>query len=513
MKISFNSKSTILPLTDAKEVVVLSGFIGKTTNPLESSLNFLDLGNMNAKNISLTDSMDFNNEIRFYLSGRRRRAYNYIGQQISNLDEEIIIEIYRCNNLHKATTEFLNHIVARFENIHLSLIEEENSELPEYQLNDTEEKIEKLLLLNPRNLDFEVSQFEFLEKQAQNYLTKGDPFTAEVILNFLFNYSTKPDLYNEMSLSMIMQDKFIESEFYLNEWKKRGTIKSKAYANYALSMLYARHHDGPLKSLETAKKLLIEAQNYLNNVRDVDIKSFEADKEFMLNGYALILFRNGEVDKAIQIEKDAIEKLSYAKKGARLLQRSVLFYNLAQCYTQLKKYDLAIETYKELLHLDKDFPDYYVELAKVYIAKNDFNSAWKELKVAYNIDKTISEVNSLMGYVQMQKGNLVKAARYYKVAQELEYLDPDALYDFVYTLTELDDYDTAFIYIKKFLSNEIKFLSNAKNNQIKVDLISISAEVLVNVGRTVEAKQFLEKWIKIFDSNQLLKNRAILKQD
>ena len=118
-----------------------------------------------------------------------------------------------------------------------------------------------------------------------------------------------------------------------------------------------------------------------------------------------------------------------------------------------------------------------------------------------------------MGYVQMQKGNLVKAARYYKVAQELEYLDPDALYDFVYTLTELDDYDTAFIYIKKFLSNEIKFLSNAKNNQIKVDLISISAEVLVNVGRTVEAKQFLEKWIKIFDSNQLLKNRAILKQD
>lgn len=101
MKISINSKSTILPFADAKEIILLSGF-QNSSEVLQSSLNFFDLGDKNNSKLSLTDSMDFNNEIRFYLSGRRQRAYNHIGSYISELDEKVILEIYNSGNIKNA---------------------------------------------------------------------------------------------------------------------------------------------------------------------------------------------------------------------------------------------------------------------------------------------------------------------------------------------------------------------------------------------------------------------------
>ena len=110
MKILINSKSTILPFADSKEIISLSEF-DKESDALQSSLNFFDMGNKSKIDLSLTDSMDFNNEIRFYLSGRRRRAYNHIGAYISRLDETVTIEIHNSNNLKNATIEFLDHLL------------------------------------------------------------------------------------------------------------------------------------------------------------------------------------------------------------------------------------------------------------------------------------------------------------------------------------------------------------------------------------------------------------------
>lgn len=505
MKISINSKSTILPFADAKEIILFSKY-DKSSNVLQSSLNFFDMGDKSKTNLSLTDSMDFNNEIRFYLSGRRRRAYNHIGTYLSQLDKIVTIEVYNSNNLKNATMEFLNHLNSHFENIVIRYIKDYNSALPEYKLSKIENKIESLIISGISNAD----DFNFLNKAAQEYLANGDPYTAEIILHTLLKYSTQPDLYNEMSLVKIMQDDFTSSELYLKEWKRRGTLTDKAYANYALSMLYARHYDNNMHSLFTAKELLLEAKNILENIRDIDSESLEADKQFMLNGYALILFRTGKVDEAIEIEKDAIKKLSYATKGARLLQKSVLYYNLAQCYNKIEKLDSAVETYKKLLSLDNNFPDYHIELAKVYLKENDLDKAWEELNVAYKIDTSISELNSLMGYVQLNKKNFKEATKYYKVAYQYEYLNPVALYDLIYSYTEQDDYASAYHLVKKFLNNQIEFLALAKNDQIKVDLISITAEVLLNHDKDTEAKQLVEKWNKILSSNQLNENLKLL---
>ncbi|WP_405315068.1 tetratricopeptide repeat protein [Lactobacillus helveticus] len=505
MKILINSKSTILPFADSKEIISLSEF-DKESDALQSSLNFFDMGNKSKIDLSLTDSMDFNNEIRFYLSGRRRRAYNHIGAYISRLDETVTIEIHNSNNLKNATIEFLDHLDSRFENIVINYVKDSDATLPEYQLSKDEIKIESLLIAGVSNWD----DFVFLNKSVQEYLANGDPYTAEVILRTLLKYSTQPDLYNEMSLVKIMQGDFTSSELYLKEWKKRGTLIDKAYANYALSMLYARHYDGNMHSLFTAKELLIEAQNILENIRDIDNESLEADKQFMLNGYALILFRTGKINEAIEIEQNAIKKLSYATKGARLLQKSVLYYNLAQCYTKINKLDLAVETYKDLLAIDNNFPDYHIELAKVYLAKNDLDSAWEELKCAYKIDNSISELNSLMGYVQLSKKKFKEAVNYYKVAYQYEYLNPDALYDLIYSYTEQNDYESAYNFVKKFLNNQVEFLAKAKNEQIKVDLISITAEVLLNYDKVTEANKIIKKWNKIFNSDQLSENLRLL---
>lgn len=331
-----------------------------------------------------------------------------------------------------------------------------------------------------------------------------------MILNTLLKYSTQPDLYNEMSLVKIMQGDFTSSELYLKEWKKRGTLTDKAYANYALSMLYARHYDSNMHSLFTAKELLLEAQNILENIRDIDNESLEADKQFMLNGYALILFRTGKINEAIEIEKNAIKKLSYATKGARLLQKSVLYYNLAQCYSKIEKTDLAIETYKKLLNIDNNFPDYHIELAKVYLKENDLDNAWEELNRAYKIDNSISELNSLMGYVQLSKKKFKEATKYYKLAYQYEYLNPDALYDLIYSYTEQDDYNSAYKYAEKFLDNQVEFLVLAKNYQLKVDLISIMVEILLNHDKGIEAEKLIKKWNKTLNSDQLSENLNLL---
>lgn len=450
--------------------------------------------------------MDFNNEIRFYLSGRRQRAYNHIGSYISELDDKVILEIYNSGNIKNATKEFLNYLNTRFKNLAINYIKEFNSSLPEYTLTEKETKIENYIISDHIN----KNDFLFLDTAAQEYLANGDPYTAEIILEKLLQYSTQSNLYNEMSLVKIMQDDFTSSELYLKEWEKRGNLTDRAYANYALSMLYARHHNSGMHSLSKAKELLLEAKNILENVRDIDKENLEADKQFMLNGYALILFRTGKVQEAIQIEKNAIEKLSYAKDGARLLQKSVLYYNLAQCYTRINELDLAIDTYKELLLIDNNFPDYHIELSKVYLKAKNVDKAWEELMKAYKIDSSISELNSLMGFVQLNRKNYKMATKYYKRAYEFEYLEPETLYDLLYSYTEQEDYNSAFNITQDFLNNQVEFLNKAKNNQLKIDLLSIVAEVLVNMDMLSDAIELIRKWNNVFHSDQLSQNLKLI---
>src|SRR5690606_40287522 len=114
---------------------------------------------------------------------------------------------------------------------------------------------------------------------------------------------------------------------------------------------------------------------------------------FNRNGYALVEFRRGRVDAAIEHLTSGIEQL---RNGTALhrMHQTVLIYNLAQRYRRIGRIDSAIDTYRELLGLDGKMPEYHMELAHCHVSKEQFSEALAALWEARDLGPSIQEVHS-----------------------------------------------------------------------------------------------------------------------
>ncbi len=142
----------------------------------------------------------------------------------------------------------------------------------------------------------------------------------------------------------------IEAEQWYNRWAALSDL-DHARANYAKSMLYARHHPPYLRSIDEAGRLLEEAYELFEAMTEEDNPKLVFEKVFNRNGYALVQFRRGNVDSAVDLVTRGIETLD-GYSGSEHLHRAVLMYNRAQCYAALRQWDIAISQYKELIQVD-----------------------------------------------------------------------------------------------------------------------------------------------------------------
>lgn len=452
--------------------------------------------------VSLTDSFNYKEQIRFFLKERVIRNFLKLGKAISNLDTSIIFKIYNVNDLDRGSALFFQTISEKFENIQV-LYESSGGDAKNLYSDEIEEKIESLILKEDKNAE----ELNFLKEQAQTYINCGDSWSAENLLNVIVKQYKSPEIYNMLGLSYMLQNRTIEAEYFYNLWRESAGHFDKAAANYSLSMLYLRHHPNELKSLDKAEFFLQEGLSELCKIEDGEREDLEFEKVFNRNGYALVVYRKGDVDSAVKILEDGIKILEQTDNYTAYLHRTVLIYNLAQCFKAKNDLNNAIKTYKKLLLLDPYFPEYHMEIAKCYMDNEEFNKGIEHLKIALELDDSIIEIHLLLGYALKETGYLSQSVRHYEHAYKLNSHNEQIVYDYAFVLAELGMSEDA-----KSILNLIE-LNNTEESLI-ADIISLKAEIYSNLYSLDKGLEILEEGLLLVpNNNQIEKNINFIREN
>lgn len=465
--------------------------IDKNDNSLNRELRTLNIEPIKVTSFSVTSSTDFFNQIRFYTHNRVERIFSLIVKRLLVNNHSVKIYIWNSNFLDEGSLWFVNFVKNKFKNI--EIIEKNNSTMKSNVVYEKEEMDINYLL---KGALLDEKEFDFLMERGNHYLNIGDYLTALNIYNYLENFDSRPFLYNQIATAYTMKGDTVQAEYYLLKWYNYGSKLDKAYACYSLSMLYARHMKKETFLVSKAMKYIEEGYSHLEEIESIDKEKLIRDRLFNRNGYALFLFRSGNLSEAIEIEKNAIDVLDgldIQNQGV-LLQKTVLLFNLGQCYAKATEFEKAIKVYTELLELDPYFPEYYLEISKCYIEIKDFKSANEVLNKAYELNDVIPELHSLKGFVYYSLGNMDEAKNSYCKAYQLNNDNEKHLYDYLYLLTELDKYSEAI--------EELNRVNNIEDIYIKDSrYISLLAEIYFNNDKHNNAIDILEIGEKIFKDN------------
>lgn len=194
-------------------------------------------------------------------------------------------------------------------------------------------------------------------------------------------------------------------------------------------MLYLRHHRSILHDRSRAEALLEDAfQTALKH--DLDPLS----RIFNRNGFALILFRKGEIDEAISLLKWVVAALENIPGKTALMHKSVIVYNIAQCYAAKGMRGAAIEQLNALLKIDPYYPEYHMELAANHMADEHYDLACHYLDDAIAVDRSIVEAYAQKGFCRMRMERFEEGYESYMKAHRLALHDADFLYGTAYCL-------------------------------------------------------------------------------
>lgn len=334
---------------------------------------------------------------------------------------------------------------------------------------------------------------DFLYEQAMEYLSVGDSWTAARILRAIQQYRDAPVIWGRLGLAYTMLGRTLEAEFCYLRWREDKDLLGVAGADYALSMLYARHHPAHLRSLDRTAEYLEHGYAAMDQVGVNETRDLTFHRVFNRNGYALVEFRRGHLEEAITHLTNGISQLRNGSAIHRMHQ-TVLIYNLAQCYRRVGRIDDAIATYSELLGVDGKMPEYHMELAHCYLSAEQFEKALASLLEAKKLGPSIQEVNSLLGFTYLQLDKTGEALESYRAAYECDTQDFEALYDYAYILAETDQPEAA---LRLAESRDHTLLPQDE----AVKLLTLAAEQHALLGDLPAARTALEEVVILAPDN------------
>ncbi|MET8376886.1 tetratricopeptide repeat protein [Streptomyces microflavus] len=434
---------------------------------------------------SLTDAAQAQDRIRYFLKDRLIRCFRDVGMAWQSSGGSTVVEVVRAELLDEGSRLF-------FET--LANLPGGKTEV-RFKFGVTSRDVTANAPVTPREsrirqLCSQIStlsevDLDYLHEQAVEYLSVGDSWTAERILRAIRPRLDTPTVWGRLGLAYTMQDRTLEAEFCYLKWREDADPVGVAGADYALSMLYARHHSEELRSLDRTAEYLEHGYEALDRVPESDDRDLTFHRVFNRNGYALVEFRRGHVDAAIEHLNSGISKLRNGTAAHRMHQ-TVLIYNLAQCYRRIGKIDAAVKTYLELLDADGKMPEYHMELAHCYLSEEKFDEALTSLLVARNLGPSIQEVHSLLGFTFLQLGKTREALGSYRTAHECDPRDVDALYDYAYLLAEASHHNQALMLVRDIDHALLPAGSAAK-------LLTLAAEQHAQLGDLTSARTALEE--------------------
>lgn len=474
----------------------LNGFNHKIIEPLSFKLfhpfykNYL---NDNIK-MSLSESIDYDNQIRFFLKLRTERNIKRFFHILTKKFGPFNVTIFGDLNSLSNSDKFLVSVAAKCYKVKISILSKRGSAqaLPKNIFSKEEIQIQDIL----KKAKISKEDISFLISASESFIHVGDGWSSEVLLQKVFQYTKNKKIHYLMSFSLNMQNRSLEAEYYFNQWKENGNNADLVQANYMLSMLYLRHHPKHLLSIEKASSYLQKAYNVLLEDKNISLDT-NFEKVFNRNGYALVLFKKGHVESALALLKEQLQILNMSSEK-HFMHKTVIMYNLAQCYLKMGNTEDAIRTFEELINLDPLFPEYQIELAQV-IANIDPKRAIEIISKSLNLDPIISENYSTLGYCYDKLNQLKKSEKNYAKAYQLDNNNLNIVYNYVLSLIKNYHYDLAISIL------DSTDYSTASENQF-CEFALLRVECDFNIKRKKEAILYLEKLTNEYPTHGLLKD-------
>ena len=339
---------------------------------------------------------------------------------------------------------------------------------------------------------------ETVSSAAWEYINVGDAWTGTALGLILLSSEQSARVMNLLAIGNAMLREPERADFYYGQWASRGGPMDKVRALYGRSMLYARHHRDGLRDLDMAESCLEEAYNVIGTlspeVRESDEAVFE--EVFNRNGFALILFRRGQVDEALDLLRSGIERLTATTERVAI-HRSVLMYNLAQCYTQMGDLEAAVDTYKRLLDVDPYMAEYRLEAAKSLSAIGQHENALEQCQIAVDLDDSLAISWRALGLALTRCGRFGDAADAYEQAIALEPENPIGRADAAYALLGSDRPEEALRILE---TSDLEALGASDIDRH----FSLLAEAHVRAGRLVHAAEALNRGLQVHPGSAAL---------
>ena len=285
----------------------------------------------------------------------------------------------------------------------------------------------------------------------------------------------------------------IKSLTRINEWKNSETLFVSAINNsksffkkgiwtYDLA-ISQKNEDKKNELLKLSTNLLTF---YIQNAQEVKeskiISRYELDQNSLLAKAAIRIATNYEIlnNKEKQF-KYLLKALQYSRANTQI--RAIIYKNLATYYFQNNDFKKCLEYYKKS---NKIYPNPVLDyaIAVCYLKLNDFTNYEDYLKKAVSII-SVSNTQPFKTYgqlLELSKGNLREAVKYYKIATVLEN-NPEPYILLASASLRLNEIDNAFKTIQRGL------YSFPENTNLKY----LYGTILINKGKTTLGIKSLAK--------------------
>lgn len=312
----------------------------------------------NRKNSHMTDAQNHETQLRFLGNTFLENRLRNFAMKLTGYLDPVPIEIHLHPDFvfHKMFQLFIKY----FSVFHKSTVSIQ-IRLPRqgeevFKLNE----VELHYFLSPEN---RKEYGEVIFKAAHNCIHAMDYWSAQNLLlsvvDIGLSQKFQAKVIDKLALAYRAESNFGQASFWSQRILEIGDVLERKRAHYGMAMMYIRNYSPSFRSLEQAEYHLNIAYKEIEKY-DYDSVEKEIDMLFNRNGFALILFRRGKVEKARDIVAHGIKRLGQLNTPQALFNQSVLMYNLFQCQIVLKDFDEAEQTIQELIAIDPQFHSYYI---------------------------------------------------------------------------------------------------------------------------------------------------------
>ncbi|UCH00895.1 MAG: tetratricopeptide repeat protein [Deltaproteobacteria bacterium] len=244
-----------------------------------------------------------------------------------------------------------------------------------------------------------------------------------------------------------------------------------AYQNYAFACIAIANGDYE------------EAEIYLKEALEND-----KDSPYLLMKSSQVLAKNGKMEEALPFAQKTVDLTPDDQKAREFL---------AKIYFRLKKYDLAISQYRDILKRDPGNKEVRLHLTTLFIRLKEYDTALDELSILINNEPELVIAHYYKGRINTELKEYNSAKGAFLKALEIDSRFLPALIDLATLYSEIDKVDMAVETYKKIL------LLYPTNTVARERLIAL----YYKTGQEKLAEDNMEEMKRIFSPGDLKRKR------